>query len=73
MRTLSAAVRTERMPAVELLHVTVQLMLTLAVHDTLSFDSDQDRPFGTLSDIDDTLIFSVLVIVLVPLTGKDVI
>ena len=46
----------------------VQLMPTLAVHDTLSFDSDQDRPFGTLSDIDDILI---IVLVVVPLTRKD--
>ena len=73
MRTLSAAVSTERMPAVELLHVTVQLMLTLAVHDTLSFDSDPSTAHLELSQILMTLIFSVLGIVLVPLTRKDVI
>ena len=51
----------------------MQLMPTLAVRDTLSFDSDQDRPFGTLSDIDDTDFFAILIIVLVvvPLTRKD--
>ena len=50
-------------------------MPALAIHDTLCLDSDQDRPFGTVSDIDDFFFFSALAIVpvVVPLTRTDVI